>query len=64
MLRYMAFKHNKFVSLWLKINKLGMKEYSKYVKLHGRSHKMAENCMLLPQTNITDPAFTSLGTPI
>ena len=61
LLRYLAFRHNKSVSLYKRVNRPGGREWAAYLRHHGGLYKMGVDCSVLPSTKIVDPAYTSIG---
>jgi acetyltransferase-like isoleucine patch superfamily enzyme len=60
-LRYLAFEHNKALSLYKRINRPGGKEWAEYLRRHGGLYHLGVDCSLLPSTNIIDPQYTWIG---
>lgn len=60
-LRYFAFKKRKFVGLYIKFCQPGNDEYADFLKLHGGLHFMGKGCRINYTSNITDPAYVSIG---
>ena len=61
LLRYFAFEHNRFSSLYLKLGRPGNVEYAAYLKKHGGLFSMGSDCLINPSITITDPAYLKLG---
>ena len=60
-LRYLAFEHNKALSLYRRINRPGGKEWAAYLRRHGGLYHLGVGCSLLPSTHIIDPQYTWIG---
>ncbi len=60
-LKYCAHRHNKLVFLYGKICDPDGCEWADYLRLHGGFRHIGTGCSILRGTNITDPAYVSLG---
>lgn len=61
LLRYSAFRHNRFVSLYRRICRPNGFEWADYLRLHGKYRHIGKGCSILTSSNITDPAYVSMG---
>jgi acetyltransferase-like isoleucine patch superfamily enzyme len=61
LLRYFAFKHNRFVSLYRVICNPPSTEYAEYLRLHGGFYSVGEGCSILKTTTFLDPAYVRIG---
>jgi acetyltransferase-like isoleucine patch superfamily enzyme len=60
-LRYMAFEHHRFGSLYLRLCRPSNHDYADYWKSQGRLHSIGDKCAINPGINITDPAYVRIG---
>jgi acetyltransferase-like isoleucine patch superfamily enzyme len=60
-LRYLAFEHNRALSLYERINRPDAKEWASYLRRHGGLYHLGTGCSIKPSTKIADPAYTWIG---
>ena len=59
--RYLAFEHNKLYGLYRRMNGNDGIEHAEYLRKRGVLHHIGQNVMILPDAEITDPAYVSIG---
>jgi acetyltransferase-like isoleucine patch superfamily enzyme len=60
-LRHLALRHGRAVSLYRRINRPGGKEWASYLRRHGGLYHLGEGCSILPTARFLDPAYTWIG---
>ena len=61
LLRYFAFRHNRFVRFYRAICNPSSYEYAEYLRLHGGFYSIGEGCSILRTTVFLDPAYVRIG---
>ncbi len=61
LLRYLAFRYNKAIPLYKRINRPGSKEWASYLRRHGRFFHIGDDCSIMASARIADPEYTWLG---
>jgi acetyltransferase-like isoleucine patch superfamily enzyme len=59
--RYLAFEHNKALSVYKRLNRPGGREWASYLRRHGGLYHLGTDCSILPSTKFVDPPYTWIG---
>lgn len=60
-LRHCAFKHGRFVKLYMRICRPWGDEYAQFLRTRGIVHSVGEHCHINPGVSMTDPAYVRIG---
>jgi acetyltransferase-like isoleucine patch superfamily enzyme len=59
--RYLAFEHNKYPSVYLRICKPSNHEYAEFLRKNGKLYSVGEDCLINSDVLISDPAYVKIG---
>jgi acetyltransferase-like isoleucine patch superfamily enzyme len=59
--RWLALRHGRARTLWLRLCRPQSDEYAEYLRRHGGLHAIGEHVRINPGAQITDPAYVRIG---